>query len=163
MDSNFRFKKSVILGDRFIEHRFDKFKENFVGSWIKCGHFTPINASNESLICDSCIWDQDRRNRNWMENSDPDVRKLHSYQVPGVTCSKDYYAWSIGKCYQDTTLTCWGRKQRIFQVKRIDDSYLYSSYISYPYSREELGRSVIVTDCLLFLTRLKLSLGSTYV
>ena len=115
MDPNFRFKKSVILGDCFIEHRFDKFKENFVGSWIKRGHFTPINASNESLICDSCIWDQVRRNRNWMENSDPEVRKLHSYQVPGVTCSEDYYIclvnWEMLSRYYFYML---GKKEKSF-------------------------------------------------
>ena len=137
---NAKIVKSVVIGESFIEHRFDPFVENFEGTWIKSGHKVEFNATNEGTVCDSCLIDQFKRKKNWSAVHSSASFKTHSYQVPGITLPSDYYEWYIGRCFNGKT--CWGNKRRAFQVKREGSRYLFSSCVVHPHSRETLGRYV---------------------
>ena len=134
---NASISKSVVVDDSFIEHRYSNFRENFEGTWIKTGHTVDINATNEGNFCESCLVDQKERRNNWSE--DVGSSKNHSYQVPGVTNSRDYYEWYGGRC-RSTRHLCWGNVRRSFQIKRDGCRYLIVASIILPNSRETLGR-----------------------
>ena len=97
---NAKIVKSVVIGESFIEHRFDPFMENFEGTWIKSGHKVEFNATNEGTVCDSCLIDQFKRKKNWSAVHNSASFKTHSYQVPGITLPSDYYEWYIGRCFR---------------------------------------------------------------
>ena len=135
---NSKLRKSVVVGVKFIEHRFDRCQENFEGTWIKTGHKVEFNATNEASVCESCLVDQEKRKKNWSE-AEPEYQKPHSYQVVGSTHPTDFYEWCGGKCKMDKKY-CWGNVRRAFQLKREGNRYLFSSCIVHPHSRENLGR-----------------------
>ena len=41
---NAKIVKSVVMGESFIEHRFDPFMENFEGTWIKNMNMTRVKT-----------------------------------------------------------------------------------------------------------------------
>ena len=126
---NASISKSVVVGDSFIEHRYSNFRENFEDTWIKTGHTVDINATNEGNFCESCLVDQKERCNNWSEAVG--CSKNHSYPVPGVTNSRDYYEWYGGRC-RSTRQLCWGNVRRFFKLREMDADISLLLALSFP-------------------------------
>jgi hypothetical protein len=115
----YKVKKTVAEGDFFIEHRFQKFPETFEGKWKKVGVFIESNPSAKELTCQLCRQDWDAR---WKNR--PISSKLMSYRVEGVTEPDDFWEWQNGRCGNHKS--CWGQKERIWDVRRAKNSQRYS-------------------------------------
>ena len=75
----YKVMKTVVLGDSFIEHRYNRFPETFEGKWKKVGVFVHSNPSAMELTCQWCRQDWRARLNTW-----PISGKLFSYRVVGV-------------------------------------------------------------------------------
>ena len=113
--SKYDVKKKVILGEHFIEFRYQQFpQQNFIGRWYRYGTNVDINPSTESLFCDFCFTDNIQRIRYYEEMSLTNSKR--SYQVPGVTFPSDLWPWERTICRSQNG--CWGQAQQIFDIKR---------------------------------------------
>lgn len=117
----YRVNKTVVLGDSFIEHRYQRFPENFVGKWKKVGAFVHSNPSAMDLTCQLCRQDWKARLQTW-----PISGKLFSYRVEGVTDPDDFWEWEMGRC--GNTTACWGPKERIWDVRRRGQRYAFKTH-----------------------------------
>ena len=115
----YKIKKTVVLGDSFIEHRYQKFPETFEGKWKKVGAFVHSNPSAMELTCQWCRQDWNARLKTW-----PISGKLFSYRVEGVTEADDFWEWEMGRCGNNKT--CWGKKERIWDVRRVRNGQRFS-------------------------------------
>ena len=107
----YKVRKTVVLGDSFIEHRYNRFPETYEGKWKKVGVFVHSNPSAMELTCQWCRQDWRARLNTW-----PISGKLFSYRVVGVTEPGDFWEWEMGRCGNGNA--CWGRKERIWDVRR---------------------------------------------
>lgn len=114
MDRLIKYKtdKTITLGEKFLENRYKPFGFSFNGKWKYYGSQSAINSSNSTLLCDSCVVDFYKRHKNYESAGVP----RRSYQVPGHTNSSDLYEWEKSLCSNNDS--CFGRSERIFQVKR---------------------------------------------
>ena len=94
---------------------------SMLGRWVKYGQQVDINPSTESLFCDSCFMDYNLRRKYYQEMNLKNTNR--SYQVPGVTFARDLWPWEFSICHNSQ---CWGKAQRIFDVKRKENRYQFT-------------------------------------
>ena len=85
-----RVKSVIVVGDNFVEYRYDKFNQDFVGLWKKVGNKNEVNPSTSFFKCDGC----QSRSDTW-----PARRGIHkpvSYQCVGQTKPFNQYEWNVG-------------------------------------------------------------------
>ena len=83
-------KSKIVLGDKFVEYRYQKSTENFVGLWRKVGAKVIENPSTSIIQCSSCV----SHSEEW-----PHLRGIHkpvSFQCPGQTKPFNQYEWNVG-------------------------------------------------------------------
>ena len=51
----YKVEKSVCIGDHFMEHRFKKYPENFIGLWKKVGQRLEINEGTIKTYMDNIL------------------------------------------------------------------------------------------------------------
>jgi hypothetical protein len=115
----YKVMKNVTEGEFFEEHRYSKFTEHFLGKWLKAGVFVESNPSVKDLLCDYC-----RQDWNARRSLKPLRSKLRSYQVVGVTKPDEFWEWEQGRCAN--VETCWGQRDRIWDVRRSRNGERYS-------------------------------------
>ena len=103
-----------------------------MGKWKKTGTLC-ISSAAKALACKSC-------NDDWAARSCYNLakRKLSSYRVIGVTEADEYWEWEAGRC--GNLSTCWGNKERIWDVRRSKDRFSFSHLRVHPHSEEVVDR-----------------------
>ena len=85
-----KVKSVIVVGEHFVEYRYNSYNENFIGLWRKVGSKFCDNPSTSLLKCSSCLSHSD----SWP--SLRGINKAVSYQCPGFTRAFNQYDWNVG-------------------------------------------------------------------
>ena len=108
-----KVKSSIVVGENFLEYRYQPFSEDFIGQWRKVGSTFVENPSTTSLHCSGCI----SKSEMWPKRRG--ISKPVSFQCLGRTKSFNKYDWSVGSCTNGAS--CWGPAEYIFEVKMMNN------------------------------------------
>ena len=94
----FKVKKEIIFGPKYIEHLYPAAREDWIGVWKKTGHQVLNNSYDD--LCFSC---KDHCRRKVALGEDPYLSQLipetntqeRSYQVRGFTKQDDKWEWEF--------------------------------------------------------------------
>lgn len=129
----YRITQKVTIGPKYTEHSYRAYSSNFIGKWQRYGGMIDANISSDPILCEYCVLDYYQRHKTRQSSQLPES----SYQVAGYTYPTDKWDWSLNICRNKQN--CWGKSERLFQMKRKRDKYQMTHIKVLPGMNEQIN------------------------